>query len=182
MPSNSPRNSEFASYQSIREAVERHPVRTAEVPLQHEVSLPVPTMRWGSPVYVVFAMPASRQPGAPKRLGVPDRWWSVDAKTSRLKGYNTVDTVPLAELVDPQQIEIAPSARSLDAHLQDLKALGDLMDAAIHSFVPNEIATNNEELADLRSVWNAVTPREMGAWYAALVPDFFQWLDEGVRP
>ena len=172
---------QFAPYHEIREAIERHPVRTAEVPLEHEVSLPVPTMRWGSLAYVVFAMPAHRQSAAPKRLGAPDRWWSIDARSRRLQSYNTVDAIPLTDTAQSELIEIASPVRSLAAHLEDLKALGDLIDAVLLLFAKDEAAADNQDVADLSEVWRAVIPREMDEWYAAAAPDFFRWLNQGVR-
>ena len=66
------------------------------VPIEHAVSLPMPTMRWSSPVFAVFAGPALRRPGRPLELHPPDRWWAVDAESGDLVAYALTSHIALA--------------------------------------------------------------------------------------
>src|SRR5215470_12331995 len=75
------------SFSQIRERQKTHPLRQSEVPVEHAVSLPLPTKRWGEPAYAFFASPAFRIPGKPVEQGPPDRWWAVKAHGGAIMIY-----------------------------------------------------------------------------------------------
>src|SRR5437764_15393128 len=86
----------WLSYSDIRQKQRNSSLRQAEIPVEHAVSLPIPTLRFGSPVYAGFASPALRQPEQPMRQGAPDRWWAVDARSGHLALYALATVVPIA--------------------------------------------------------------------------------------
>ena len=55
----------YINYGEIRQRQRTHVLRQTEVPVDHAVSLPLPTLRWGRPAYACFASPAIRRPGQP---------------------------------------------------------------------------------------------------------------------
>ena len=50
------------SYQEFRKRQATHMLRQTEIPVEHAISLPLPTLRWNRPAYIAFASPAIRRP------------------------------------------------------------------------------------------------------------------------
>src|SRR5260370_32366411 len=88
--------STYLPYEQIRAYATGHPVRHAEVPVEHALSLPLPTLRWSVAGYATFAGPAVRAPGRPMQLGAPDRWWVVGAQRRELAVYALTSSLPFA--------------------------------------------------------------------------------------
>src|SRR5437870_13877920 len=77
----------YLSYKDMRKRQRTDMLRQSEIPVEHAVSLPMPTKRWLGPTYASFARPALRRPGQPMEQGAPDRWGVVDAHGGRLIIY-----------------------------------------------------------------------------------------------
>lgn len=165
-------------YARARAGFATHPLRTHEIPVEYEVSLPVPTMRLGDPGYAWFAGPARHRPSQPVRLGLPDRWWVLGAARRGLITYARTAAVPFThEPLGPDAVELPPVTRDLAAIKEDLILLDSLAERAVPEFFARRQGAA-ELRGDLYAVLEAhVTPLLIG-WYRALAPDFFAWLEE----
>src|SRR5947209_18594491 len=86
----------YLSYKEMRKNQRIHMLRQAEIPVEHAISLPLPTQRLPDPGYVFFASPAIRRPKEPMEQGAPDRWWVVDAHNGQLLIYALWEVMPFA--------------------------------------------------------------------------------------
>ena len=165
----------YVSYGQLRKEFLNHPVRHAEVPVEHSISLPLPTLRWSVPAYAGFASPAVRAPNQPLRLGTPDRWWALHAQYRSLIGYGLTTAVPFAVL-SPGEVLVDRAKRSLSGVREDLRLLDELMDQAASLFLAGSAADASLRSDLLEAVVANVTESVM-PWHRALVPDFFSWLE-----
>jgi hypothetical protein len=166
------------AYAEARTALERHPVRSHDVPIEFTVSLAVPSTRWGAPAYAVFAGASGRRPGEPRRLSVPDRWWALDARSGQLVVFARTTVLPFSDADLGGPVELTPTGRTAREQLGAIAALSELMDHAVPDFFA-AVAPDPTFATDLRHHWEAVVPAATAAWYRALAPDFFHWLDDG---
>jgi hypothetical protein len=162
-------------YGEVRRRSARLRLRAEEVPTGHEVSLPLPTLRWGRPGYASYAGPAVRAPGAPLRLGTPDRWWLVRADDLRLVTYSLVTAVEFSPDLPDGPVVLPPSGRSREEGRLDDELFNELMTAAVPMFFAGDRPTGTLR-ADLAAVLGAVVPAEVRPWTDRLAPDFFGWL------
>jgi hypothetical protein len=169
------------SYADARVALGRHPLRSRDVPVEHELSLPVPSTRWGGPAYAVFAGAATRRPGTPKQLAVPDRWWAVDARSGALIAYSATAAVPFTDADLGGPTSVASSGQPVRTVLNKQELLGELMDQVVPGFLDPALPLAAHLIGDLRNLWRELTPEGAAGWYRALAPDFFGWLESGGR-
>jgi len=161
-------------YSEVRDCMRRHPLRQTEVPIEHAVSLPLPTRRLGANGYAFFAAPATRQPGEPVRQGAPDRWWVLSAASGRLLLYALTSATPFAEEAwTPQTLPlISASVADLQKSLHEAE---ELMDAVASDFFEGnagDYATRQKTLAKIEEI----VPAPLLPQYRGLTPDFFAWL------
>jgi hypothetical protein len=171
-----PQAQTYHAYGAIRSAVGAHPVREAEVPTEGDISLPMPTLRWGMPAYAVFAGPATMMPPEPVELGTPDCWWALDARRLRLLAFAQTEVVPFADNLTPSRVTISAPEGSMDELYDDLDRLGGLMDAAVPAFFAGEPGDPSQR-ATLLTELTTVHLFEAEPWYRALAPDWFAWLE-----
>jgi hypothetical protein len=170
-------NTARLSYADARRLFGTHPIRISEIPVEHAISLPVPTLRCGAPGYAGFAGPARRVPHAPLQLGAPDRWWVLGVQRGALLLYGLTTAVRFMEKLSPEQVTLPPVTRSLAAVEEDLRILDMLMDRAGGEFFAVRPA-DADLVTDLLAVLTAhVSPMVM-SWYRGLAPDFFGWLEQ----
>lgn len=167
------------SYADALTALDGHPLRRRDVPTEYELSLPVPTRRWATPAFAVFAGAAVRRPHAPKRLAAPDRWWAVDVHRGRLLAYGLTAALPFADTPLSGPVVVPPISRSVDAVAADHDVLARLMDRALPAFLDPATTLPAALHTDLGRLWDALVPDGCADWYRALAPDFFSWLDTG---
>jgi len=127
------------TYSNVRNRLRTHMLRQTEIPVEHAVSLPLPTTRWLGPGYAFFASPALRQPGQPVEQGAPDRWWVVDAYGGRLIAYTLWKALPYADGVQWTTVQLPPPAVSLDELRQALVNIERLMEALVPTFFAGEV-------------------------------------------
>jgi len=163
-------------YAELRARQRTHPVRQTEVPVEHAVSLPLPTRRWGQPGYAFFAAPASRAPDRPPVQAAPDRWWVVDAQAGNLIVYALCSALPLVTDVRWTESPLPPVTSSLDElrkALHDIETRMDVIGPQFFSSGPSD-AGGRRTLAD---ALRAYLPQPLQPQYRALTPDFFAWLE-----
>jgi hypothetical protein len=166
-------------YQRVRAEFAAHPVRRADVPVQHALSLPVPTRRWGRPAWAGFAGAAHRVPDRPLRLAVPDRWWALLADRPRLLAYNLTAAAPFTDAA-LTPVEVDHRDRTVTDLREDLRQLDELMDAVAPAFLADRAGRElAEPCGDLAEVFSAYVTAAALGWYRALAPDFFGWLEGG---
>ncbi|MFB6894180.1 hypothetical protein ACFCX4_33275 [Kitasatospora sp. NPDC056327] len=191
-------------YAQARKEFAEHPLRQSYVPLEHYVSTPLPTLRWGGPGYAAFAAPAVRAPRQPLRIDAPDRWWAIGAERPRLLAYALVPAVPFTDAPLGGPVTVTPGGRTLAESREDHRAFDELMDLAAPAFFATGPAAAAEPggtdasaegagpagaaepagqrhdptvRADLAALLPLVLPREVHPWARALAPDFFAWLE-----
>lgn len=166
----------FISYRDIRQRMHRHALRQTEIPTEHEVSLPLPTCRWGPPAFAFFASPALRQPGLPAQQSPPDRWWALQAHGGQLLVYSLFNIIPFAPGVQWTTAEIPPPAPSVAAIRQMLTDIEDMADVLTPDFfrgAPGDAETRRA----LIKVFKQFVPEPIIEQYRALAPDFCTWLE-----
>jgi hypothetical protein len=167
---------QFLSYREIRRRMQRHPLRQTEIPTEYEVSLAVPTCRWGKPAYAFFASPVVRRFGQPSRQGPPDRWWAFNAFGGQLLAYNFFDVVPFATEFLWTEVEVFPPAKTVTEIRQlltDIETMADSLTPDFFGGIPGDIETRQA----LAKVLRQFLPEPVAEQYRALGPDFFLWLD-----
>ena len=161
------------SYSDISQRERAHPLLMAEVPDEYDVSLPLPSWRWGVAAYACFAGPAVRRPRQPKEVGAPDRWWLLDARTARLVLYAYCRVMPFAPDAHWDRVTLPPETRSL-ASVKELAATVErLMNEAAPVFLAGGPPPASTALAE---ALRAYVPGLLWSRYQALTPDFFAWL------
>ena len=167
---------QWLRYSEVRSRQRTHPVRQAEVPVEHAVSLPLPTRRWAGAGFAYFAAPALRPPEGPTVQGAPDRWWVVDAHSGRLHVYALCAAVPFVERATWGELILPPTTRTLEELRQALQQIDAGMDAITLDFFedrPGERAVRHALAESLR----VHLPPPLQPQYRALAPDFFVWLE-----
>lgn len=164
-------------YAQARKGVVEHALRAAEVPLEHYVSTPLPTLRWETPAYAVFAAPAVRAPRQPLLIDAPDRWWAVGITRPRLLMYALVSAAPFSDAPPGGPVTVSPSGRPLSAVREDQRLFDALMDRALPSFLAGSPGDPTVR-GDLAATLALVLPRECRDWSLALTPDFYTWLEQ----
>lgn len=164
-------------YSEIRERMRAHPLRQAEIPIEHAISLAMPTRRFGVPGYVYFASPATRSVGDPVRQSPPDRWWVLSAQTGGLLIYALWEVQPFAEQ-EWSVSELPPVLFSVVELRQSLEKIEQLLDQVVADFFAGQ-AGNRAALHTLSALLSANLPAPLLPQYRTLAPDFFAWLDGG---
>jgi hypothetical protein len=152
-----------------------HPFRGAEVPVEHAVSLPMPTHRGGGPGFAQFAAPCVRQPGANPVQSAPDRWWVLDATTGAVRLFARTDVIPFGTTAFARQ-ELPTSAPDLATLLAWQKELFAALDATTGPFFAGPPA-DPTAARDLLDKFTRQTPAPLVPLYRDLAPDFFAWLE-----
>jgi hypothetical protein len=163
-------------YAEVRRRQRTHPLRQTEVPVEHAVSLPLPTRRWIGPGFAFFAAPASRAPDQPTVQGAPDRWWVVDAQGGALIVYALYAAIPFAPGVSWAECALPSVTHSLDDQRKALQNIEARMDAV----APDFFAGRSSDLTLRRALADALRahlPTPLQPQYRALAPDFFAWLE-----
>jgi hypothetical protein len=162
-------------YEQIAKEFAEHPVRVAEVALEHFVSCPLPTRRWSIPAYAVYTCPAARIPGEPLELDPPDSWLAIGAEDGTLLAYALVSVVPFADGLSEEPVTVQPVGRSLAAVREDRRRLGELMTEAAPAFFAGE-GGDPAVRSDLAEMLSQVLPAAALPWDEGLAPDFFEWV------
>lgn len=164
------------TYGQARSWQRTNAVRMAEVPVEHAVSLPLPTRRWGGAGYAQFAAPAVRLPEQPVQNGAPDRWWVFDAQDGRLHIYACTSAVPFAAGQTFGAVALPPVTGTLD----ELRRKHGELDAALAAVIEDFFAERAGDPAARKhaaELLRDVIPQPLFPVYRALVPDFFAWLE-----
>ncbi|MFJ3977261.1 hypothetical protein [Streptomyces sp. NPDC090021] len=164
-------------YEQIRKEFAEHPLRRSEVPVEHFVSPPLPTLRWGVPGFAVFASPALRRPRQPLRVDTPDRWWALAAGGGDLLVYATTRALPPASDAPAGPVTVAPTGRPISALREDQRLLDDLLDRCLPDFFA-ESSGDPGGRAELASMLPLLLAPELIPWARDLTPDFFSWLEQ----
>lgn len=164
----------WLTYQAARNFVPR--IRAAEVPVEHAISLPIPTRRWGLSGYAYFAAPAFRDPEGPTRQSPPDRWWVIDARRTRLLVYALASAMQFDSGATFLPCELPAGTRALDELRRAHVRLDQAMNAVVADFFLGQPgAVDARRLAS--ECWADLVPEPLAPIYRALAPDFFAWLD-----
>ncbi|WP_030774636.1 MULTISPECIES: hypothetical protein [unclassified Streptomyces] len=166
-------------YEQIRKEFAEHPLRRSEVPVEHFVSPPLPTLRWGVPGFAVFASPALRRPRQPLQVDAPDRWWALAAGGGgALLVYATTRALPSSASGAPGgPVTVARTGRPISALREDQRLLDDLLDRCLPDFFAARSGDPGER-AELASMLPLLLAPELTPWARDLTPDFFSWLEQ----
>jgi hypothetical protein len=150
-------------------------LRASEIPVEHLVSLPMPTRRTSEPGFAFFACPTSSRFVTPLQHGPPDRWWVMGAANGKLEIYALARVVPLATNVSLARITMPEEARSLAQIREDADSIERQMNALAPRFFAGEPGESAERGALLQAL-TAHLKEPMLPAYTAVAPDFFAWL------
>ena len=164
----------FVPYGRIRNEQNSGTLRQSEVPIQHALSLPVPTRRFG-PGFASFASPALWEPGKPTVQSPPDRWWTVDAATGHLTLFAKVAALPFCEEQFPTVTLPLPTATV--AELRECsRSLNGLMDPVSAAFFAGE-PPPTESIGELQRILTTILAEPLQKQHRALAQDFFEWME-----
>jgi hypothetical protein len=164
------------TFTEVRDRMRNHPLRVSEVPVEHAVSLPLPTKRWMEPCYAFFASPALRRPGQPVEQGAPDRWWAMSAHGGRIIIYALAKALPLADEANWETVTLPLMSLTIEELKQVLKHIEELLNELAPSFFAGE-AGNTQTRKALAAALLDHLPQPLVPQYRALAPDFFAWLE-----
>lgn len=164
------------TYSEIVKRMMAHPLRQSEVPIEHSISLPLPTKRWGAPAYAFFASPAVRIRGEPMQQESPDRWWLISPYGGRVILYALWSALPFAENAGWSDVTIPPATGSIKEDEEMLANIRLLMDSLAPEFFAGHArdASSRKALSDSLA---AHIEAPLMPQYRALAPDFFAWLE-----
>jgi hypothetical protein len=161
-----------------RDRLRTHPLRLAEVPVEHAISFPLPTRRWGGPGYAFFASPVRRQPGAAPVHSPPQSWWVLDARGGRVLVYARMKALAFADgagdwepaTLSPVTVPMAELRQAMVDLEQTLSGLAP----AFFADEPGDAVARQKVQAGL----GRLIPEVLLPQYRALAPDFFAWLEQ----
>jgi hypothetical protein len=168
----------------------REPLRYAAgtLPAGVHESLPVPVLQKGGlRIAAMYCRGEIVEPGGGLQLWPPSRVAWVDARSGRLEVLRAVTPADFGRSDDPERPlgAVPPPAERLGAEFQEATALFlQAFDAALPYFVDDAGSPSSEarlaarELAE-RFARVAETP--LRAYYQALSPKFFAWLEAAGR-
>lgn len=168
-----PEELKLLSYSQARNLMQR--IRAAEVPVEHAVSLPMPTKRTGSPGFAHFAAAAARDPEGPTKMSPPDRWWVIDAKRGRLLIYALSSVSTFAAESEFHPVVLDGATKTVD----ELRDLHSKLEAAIDDLLGDFFTGNAGDAAAraaARGLLESAIPEPLTPVYRNLAPDFFDWL------
>ena len=165
------------SYTELRERQKSHILIRSEIPIEHAISLPLPTMRWGEPSYAYFAAPALRRPEEPMQQSAPDRWFVLAAHGGRLTIYALTKSIPFPSDAAFEAVTLPRVAMSREELRQSLKTMEGMLDSLTPRFFAGE-AGDAIERRNLGAMLAELLPKPLQAQYRALAPDFFSWLEK----
>jgi len=171
-----PKERRILSFTEARKLQHSSSLRQSEIPIEHAISLPMPTNRWGEPGYALFASPALRRPGQPVEQGGPDRWWVVSANGGNLIVYARSIAVRFSGTESWPSVTMPPVNRSIDEMRQALREIDEVMDALAPAFFAGEKG-DAQLRGELASLLGSHLPEPLVPQYRELAPDFFAWLE-----
>lgn len=162
---------QLLSIEEISNILSNNAVVKTQVPIEWELSLPMPTLRLFKPAYIWFANPTERHPGKPLRLFPPDRWFALEASTGQLLEYNTWEA-PLKMKKDswhPIDLPICDITR--EEAINEFNNLIEDLNGLTLSFFSNQSSMASK----MYSITEYLDPRTI-PWYGYVAPDFWNWL------
>ena len=152
-------------------------LRHTEIPVEHAISLPLPTLRWNRSAYISFASPAIRRPNQPMQQWAPDRWWAYDASNGKLIIYALWDALPYAEDVQRNWMILPPITYSVAQLQEQIVTIELLMTETASAFFAKKAGEKATRTA-LSEALVAYIPQPLLPHYQALAPDFWAWLSQ----
>lgn len=148
----------------------------SEIPVEHAVSLGLPTRRFADPGYAFFASPTVRQPCQPLEQGPPARWWVLHARRGNLLIYAQCHVYHFAPNGAFTPVVLPAITRSNAEQAAALEMIALLITGVVPAFFAGEPGEADVRAALLETLV-ADLPAPLLPQYRALVPDFFNWLE-----
>lgn len=168
-------NQRLLAFSDVRQELGAHRLRLAEIPIAHSLSLPLPTLRWGSPAYAFFATARLRRPERAQIAIPPDSWGLLDPQNGHLLLYARWATLPILSGVDATRLVPATAHGEFAALQQEEAALTSLLDRASSAYLGGQDVDRHTRHA-LVTRFARLADENLVPYYQALVPDFFRWL------
>jgi len=170
----------YKTYSDAR-ALSGEGIVRSQVAIGHHVSFPLPTRRFGRPAWAQFSAPSAARPGV-STVGLPDRWWALDAERGSLAAYAFEDIVPMVKRAADSAphtngvITLKGGGRSLDEVKRALARLEHSLGQVTELFFDGRSAPASNRAEALAALKDTISP-ELMPFYRALAPDFFAWLE-----
>ena len=168
------KNMRIFTVEEISQLLSKDMISRTELPLEWELSLPMPTLRLFSPAYAWFASPAERHPGKPLRLSPPDRWLALEASSGRLLAYSAWEFALKTGQQNWQPVELPIGKKSREEAMASFQYVLERLNASAVAFFGNQLPPS---LA-LTAITDYLNP-SMLPWYQFIAPDFWKWLESG---
>ena len=152
-----------------------HPLRLSEIPVEHELSFPLPTLRFGIPAFAWFACLAKRPADAPPEYAPPDRWWALEAAAGRVLIYARTGIHAFGTL-SPDTVRVPLPPRTMAEQKAAINVLEQRVTRAAEAFFDGRFDDNVR--SECRAAIATTLPAAFEPWYRALVPDFRTWLGD----
>ncbi len=168
---------QWLNYTAILQRQRTHAIRLSEIPVEHVVSLPIPTKRWVESGYAFFASPARRISGQPLLQSSPDRWCVFSAIGGAIIIYCLWNAHPFASVTNFENCEMLSTNRTISQLKTTLNTIEELMNTLALNFFAGEPGDPQTRKALAETMKDYFTTSLLNQ-YQALAPDFFQWLEK----
>jgi len=160
------------SIEEISNMLSNNAIARTELPIEWELSLPMPTLRLFKPAYVWFANPTERHPGKPLRLFPPDRWFALDASNGQLLDFNAWEA-PLKTIKESwHEFDLQISDLKREEAINEFNNLIEVLNYLTLSFFSNQ----HTMVSKVKVITEYLDPLTL-PWYRYIAPDFWNWLE-----
>lgn len=156
---------------------QNHLLRQSEIPVEHYVSLPLPTRKWLEPAYISFASPVLKNTENPVLQEVPDRWWVIAANGEKIIIYALCSILHFAPNNDFEISQSEPIMTSIAELQMSLSNIKELATHLADTFFEGGNGDKEMRQALLESM-KEYLPGFLWQQHLAAAPDFFDWLQK----
>jgi hypothetical protein len=168
------KDSKIFTVEEISQLLSKNMTAKVELPMEWELSLPMPTLHLFKPAYAWFACPAQRQPGKPLRVSPPDRWLALEATTGRLLAYGAWEFSSKTGKENWQPVELPIGTLTRETAMARFQTVLEKLNLSVVAFFGSQPPP---PLA-LALIMDYLDARIL-PWYQFIAPDFWTWLKSG---
>ena len=161
------------SVEEVSISLSKNAIARTEIPNEWELSLPMPTLQFQRPAFFWFACPAERHPHRPLRLFPPDRWFALDAFTSKLLYFNAWEPPLKNNFEKWHAIDLPISELTREETKKEFDILINGLNLLTFSYFNNQPIN----ISIFHLLIDYLDPQTI-PWYRNLAPDFWNWLEK----
>lgn len=165
-------NNKFLSIENIHEIYLHSVVYRSMVPMEWELSLPMPTLRFLTPAYCWFVSATLKTPGSPLRLSPPKIFFAFDAISGDILHYDTWELPLNATQEGWRVVELPISKFSREV----IKERFSLVISSLNQATKDFFTINQIQPQDAHRIFGYLNV-DMIAWYKSIAFDFWSALN-----